>query len=248
MRGKGWLPSPAAAPHRFGAGIHYALGVMPPAHALAVPGGLPLDQGATSSCVAHALVGCLRILTGQPLASRRLVYGLARAADGEPVGGLTDDGCMPSDAVAAVSEHGVCLESDLPWDESQINAPPTWSALRVASAYRLTGWERLPDSGRLDAIRRALVAGHPLMFGMSVDSAYESLAGSAVYPGATGPSLGGHMQIVCGYDDAIQAVRVLGSWGAEFADGGSAWIAYDWIQRPECSDFYALDAAPNGIT
>ncbi len=245
--GRGWKPSPANAPRRFGAGVRFASGELPPSHALAVPSGFPLDQKQTSACVAHSAAACLRILTGLPLASRLELYGVARVVDGEPIASLTDDGCVPSDMVTALAKYGACLESDWPFDPSKVNDPPPWNALRLASAYRVTGWERLPDdASRIDALKRALVAGHPVMFGMPVDEAYESLDASRVYGGLSGPELGGHMQTIVAYDDAKRAARVLGSWGSSFADGGYTWISYDWLLDPRCSDFYALDAVPAG--
>lgn len=247
--GKGWKRSPEGSPRRFGTGIRYASGDIPTSFALTVPDGFPLDQGPTSSCVAHAAAACLRILTRGPLASRRFMYGVARVVDGEPTSGLTDDGCVPADMVAALAKYGACLESDMPWDPGAINEPPTWNALRVASAYQITGWERLPDdASRIDAMKRALVGEHPVMFGMPVDQAYETFAGDGVYSGVRGTVLGGHMQTITEFDDARRAAKILGSWGTALGVGGYAWISYDWLLDPQCSDFYALDAAPAGMT
>lgn len=246
--GKGWKPSPPGAPRRFGAGVRFATGDPPSSHMLTLPDGLPLDQGPTSSCVAHAAAACLRILTGLPLASRLEMYGIARFVGGEGRDALVDEGCVPSDMVSALATYGACLEADWPFDESKVNDPPPWNALRVASAYRVTGWERLPDDAtRVDAIKRALVAGYPVAFGMPVDAAYEDLAPGSVYPGLTGESIGGHDQTIVGYSDEQGAFLVLNSWGA-WGENGLAWLSYDWLADPQCSDFYALTAAPAVMT
>jgi len=243
--GRGWKPSPASAPRKYGAGIKFAGGELPAAHALTVPDGFPLDQSQTQSCVSHAAAACLRILTGAPLASRLEMYGVARVVDGEPIAGLTDDGCVPSDMVAALAKYGACLESDWPFDPSKVNDAPPWNALRLASAYRVTGFERLPDdASRIDALKRALVAGHPVMLGTPVDEAFENLPADQVWHGVSGPSLGGHMICAIGY--ANDQIRILNSWGSTWADGGQAWIDTAWIANPDVSDLYALDAVPAG--
>lgn len=246
--GRGWKRSPADAPKKFGAGVRFASGDLPSSHALVVPSGFPLDQGSTNICVPSSAAACLRILTGQPLASRLEMYGMARVVDGEPIGGLKDDGCVPADMVAALTKYGACLESDWPWDPSRVNDAPPWNALRIASAYRVTGWQRLSDdASRIDELKRALVAGHPVMFGSPVSSDYEQLPAGKVWGGPIGQIDGGHMQTAIGFDDSKRAVRVLNSWG-QWSDGGYAWISYDWILNPDVSDLYALSAAPAGMT
>ena len=211
-----------------------------------------LDQGNTSSCVWNALAACVQIVTGGPLISRLAGYAPTRAMGGEPRDRLIDDGCIPADAVAVATQYGVCLERDWTFDESKVNVMPPWDVLARASAYHVTAWERLASLGLSDEIARVLVAGYPVMFGMLVGPAYMNLAPGVVYANVE-PNGGGHMQAIVGFRPSAVApgtrdFRIQGSWSRAFCQSGFAWVHESVLTDPSSSDFYALHAAPAGIT
>lgn len=210
------------------------------------------DQKSTNSCVLNAAASCIEDVTKGSRVSRLLGYAMARAMGGETRDNLTDDGCVPADAVSALAQYGVCLETDWPFDESKVNVMPPWDVLARASAYRVTAWERLVSMGLPDEIARVLVAGQPVMFGMLVGPAYMQLSPGAVYSTVERDG-GGHMQKICGYRPSTiipgtRDFRVQNSWSRSWCQGGFSWVHESVLLDQTASDFYALQAAPIGIT
>lgn len=253
--GLGWKRSHENSPRRSAFGsIARASGDLPLAFAIygdEVDANV-LDQGNSSTCVLNAKATCVQIVTGGPLISRLAGYGMARAMGGEDRHRLTDDGCVPADAVAASSQYGECLEADWPFDLARVNDMPPWDIISRASAYRITAWERLSPYGLGDELCRVLVARQPVMYGQLVGPGYQTLAPGAVY---TSPEQngGGHMQTICGYRPSLampgfRDFRVQNSWSRSWCQGGFSWVSEAVLLDPSSSDFYALQAAPTGIT
>jgi hypothetical protein len=67
-------------------------------------------------------------------------------------------------------------------------------------------------------------------FGVGVD-------GLVPAPAANDQLQGGHAVVAVGFDEAEQRLLVRNSWGLGWADGGYAWLPYEYLER------YGLEAA-----
>lgn len=236
----GWKPDPKHAPKLGGERLMFASGALPPSASIGNLGE-PYDQGQTGTCVANASAKAIEITSGVH-ASRLGIYSQARIRGGEDMHALSDDGCVIADAVASMTEVGVCSEDRWPFDPSQVNVPAPWDAIRADA--RVTGWQKLETA---DEVRAAIAAGHPVIFGMQVDQSYEDSDGSSTYTGPVGPSLGGHCQTIVGY--APGQFLALNSWGKDWAAKGMVWIAESFLFGSGlAADFTALDAAPEVLS
>jgi hypothetical protein len=251
----GWKRSHPASPRRSAYGaIMRAAGGLPLAWSnVDESRAAVLDQGSSESCVWNALASCIQDITGGPLISRLAGYAPTRVMGGESRDALVDDGCVPADAVAVASQYGVCLELDWSFDLAKVNIMPSWDVLQRASAYRVTAWERISvaPSALGDELARILVTGKPIRYGQLVGSAYQALQPGAVYSTVEHDG-GGHMQKICGYRPStipgLRDFRVQNSWGPDWCAGGFSWVSEAVLLDPTTGDFYALDAAPTGIT
>lgn len=179
-----------------------------------------LDQGDTSSCVAHSFAQALRIadrvatIPAPALSSREFLYYNARAYDG---GAIEDQGTQLRSCAKGLTKFGRPPESAWPFVVTRINERPSWEAYREAfdnrgpSAYlRVTG---------LTEIKQALAANKPVVGGTSVgNSIYDVKAGDIYDPDPSEPYIGGHALTVVGYDE--QSFTLVNSWGSGYADGG----------------------------
>jgi C1A family cysteine protease len=123
---------------------------------------------------------------------------------------------------------------------------PSFSALRAAyDAHSPTDYRRIVGSGeqKLQAVRRALADGFPVIFGCGVDDAFCQGAFDAtkpLSPPAPNRVVGGHCMTLVGYDG--DAFHVLNSWSEEWGEQGYCWFAPEYLL--ECTDLWAIHHTP----
>lgn len=197
-----------------------------------------LDQGDTSSCVAHAWAQALRIadmvagVKNPPLASREFIYYGARKFDGQDP--VTDDGTELRSAAKAITKFGRPPETAWPFRPNQINAQPSWEAFREgydakgpASYYRLTTTAE---------IKQAIAAGKPVVGGVNVGESIESYTGGIYDPSPSEPSIGGHALCFIAYDPSC--FTIVNSWGTSYGEGGFIRVSPRWAAQ--FSDLWAV--------
>ena len=231
VKGLGWLPNDDdtrdLSMHRL------ALAESPPVRA-SLEHFLPgiLDQGATSSCVAQALAGALRIahaVRGEPieLVSRLYLYSNARHYTGDE---RRDDGTYPRNAMRGLVKYGAPPESEWPFLARMVNQAPSWNAYRAgfdARGPRAYYWIQSSGNARLNDVRRAIASGYPVTFGMRVDDAFLDPGGGFVVDAPSGPMVGGHAMFLIGYEGEL--FRVVNSWGSGWRDGGRCWVTSEVV-------------------
>lgn len=208
-----------------------------------------LDQSNTSSCVAHAVAGGIRLrraitesdypsianndrLIYQPLPSRRWIYRLARETHNDAD---RDDGTYISAAFHVCKTLGFPDESYFGWSEQVagdfgathdrwINEPAPWSAHRHAFDRRdsITEYSILSPAPRSE-ITGAISHGYPIVCGAWVDEEFLDCRDWKPLT-LSGLPLGGHAILLVGYD--LDGVHVLNSWGPEWGFGGLAILSW----------------------
>jgi len=179
-----------------------------------------LDQGDTSSCVAHAWAQALRIadrvagVNLPPLSSREYLYYNARAYDGGPI---EDQGTQLRSCAQGIIKFGRPAESVWPFTPSYINERPPWEAYREGyDARGVAGYHRVTT---LDEIRQAIAAGHAVVGGTSVSKSIFTAGDGGIYsPDPAEQSVGGHALTIVGYD--AESFEIVNSWGAGWGSQG----------------------------
>lgn len=206
-----------------------------------------MDQGNLGSCTAHGgerAINNLRIRAGLPVVaySRLAIYYDTRAREDSIE---SDAGGEIRDVVKTLAAKGAILESDWPYVESQFAIQPpaaAYSSVEIAVAYQSL------DNTDLGALKHCLAIEHdPIIFGFSVFDGYENLdsTGLVPMPSAEQRPLGGHCNVIEGYDDSVTcpgasgrgAFWVANSWGTGWGSRGYCWIPYSYL----CNDSLASD-------
>jgi len=116
---------------------------------------------------------------------------------------------------------------------------PSSLARNNASNYKLTNFYRFENLS-IDNMKYYLNKGYPIVIGVNVDklflkyekSKFDLINGKLVlkkYSPSFPPT--GHAMLICGYDDAINAFKVLNSFGPEWGENGFFWFDYDFFKK-----------------
>lgn len=209
----------------------------------------PIDnQGQVSDCVADSTCSGLefcQVRNGRPFTklSRLFLYYNARLQTGDT---LKDEGTYIRLAFSSLTTLGTCPEATWPYDTSQVFTRPSWAAYQQAYPHKTAAFYSIsPDvvsaggQGLVNAIKQALRAQHPVVFGMTVDDDYESSAdGNIAMPAASRINPGGHAQLIVGYDDNHGTWTVQNSWGTDWGDNGFAHVPYAYLDASQASDLW----------
>jgi C1A family cysteine protease len=217
-RGLGWIPDkPDERDHRL---VKLGLpATVPAAFSLASDVVEVLDQGDSSSCVAHAFAQAVRIadivagVAAPPLTSREFLYFNSRAFDGPPI---VDEGTQLRSCARGLTKFGRPPETAWPFVMTAINERPTWEAYREAYDYKgPSAYLRVTGN---DEIKQALAASKPVCGGVSLGSSIFDYTGGIYDPDPNEPSVGGHALCIVGYD--TDSFTIVNSWGPGYGEAG----------------------------
>ncbi len=150
-------------------------------------------------------------------------------------------------ALDQLQKRGVATMQTVPYqDLGNCSSLPVASWSSEANNYKIQSYRELPIT--VNAIKAKLAEKRPLVFGAIVTESFGRWRESGVMRNSSildGTILGGHAMTIVGYDDALNAFRIVNSWGKAWGDGGYAWVDYDLITNTEFTNciFAAYDAS-----
>lgn len=212
---------------------------------------IPYDQGATNSCVGHAIKRVVHYdLRRQGVGddwspSALFIYSMARIMEGTL--GL-DEGCVIRDAIKAVVKYGVCGDDDWPLKPENMTVEPPKRLYDLAQGTPIVSYS--PVIQTLQAIKSCLVEGNLVIFGFKVFPAFESdkvaSTGIVPMPSPHEVSIGGHAVCISGYRDDQQCFILPNSYGRDwgmpnFPLRGYFTLPYSYVLDPKLSfDFWTI--------
>jgi C1A family cysteine protease len=81
-----------------------------------------------------------------------------------------------------------------------------------------------------------IAAKHPVIATIIADNSFVNAGPGFVWTTDSGAGSLPHTLVICGYDDAKHAYKVMNSWGTGWGDAGFSWIDYDLF--PQKSAYY----------
>lgn len=211
----------------------------------------PIDnQAQVSDCVADGTCSALefvQIRNGLPFVklARLFLYYNARLQTQDTA---RDEGTYIRLAFATLTSLGTCPEATWPYDTTKVFTRPSWLSYQQAYPHKVTSYYAIAANAvaaggqdLVNAIKQALQAMHPVVFGMNVDDAYQNTAddGMVLMPNTgTRVGQGGHCQMICGYNDGLQRWIVQNSWGAGWGDNGYGYVPYRYLDASQVNDLW----------
>lgn len=195
-----------------------------------------LDQGQLGSCTANAIASAVRFERARQQLpdfppSRLFTYWVERSYEGTT---RSDAGAAIRDGFKSIAKAGVCSELTWPYNIARFTVRPPAAAFREALQHRAVAYYAVAQN--LTAMKTALAAGYPFVFGIGVYASFEAYAvsqsGDVPMPSRGEALLGGHALICVGYDDSIGRFRFANSWGQGWGASGFGTIPYSYLLDP----------------
>jgi hypothetical protein len=191
------------------------------------------DNGPEGSVVGQALATALEFQIEKAThekhqISARHIYYMARDATGSV---SSDSGALIKDGVRALARKGAVEENIWPYiaGEFAVKPPPA-----VASARKFRISDAKPVH-KLDGLKLALAQNGPVVAGIAVFqsamSADVAKTGAIPLPEVKAQIIGGHAIVIVGYDDKLQRVKFVNSWGSGWGQRGFGYLPYAYIER-----------------
>lgn len=140
-------------------------------------------------------------------------------------------------ALEFLKTNGICTWQSMPYSYTNgCSLMPTGTQSAEAANYRIASYSKIISSDKT-AIKTMVANNHPVIITSNIDQAFMNAQPGFVWRSyATSPSIS-HAMVICGYDDARNAYKVMNSWGTGWGDAGYSWIDYDFF--PQASFYYS---------
>lgn len=215
------------------------------------------DQGKLGSCTGNGVAAVLEHAEskeggGSTTPSRLFIYYNERVIEGTV---NEDSGAQIRDGIKAVASDGAPPEvPDWPYEIAEFAVKPPDKAYEDAKKYLAMEYLRVLPGEAGSPLRTPIQEGHPVVFGFSVPSRFESREWNPAeqylpLPAAGEQPIGGHCVVAIGWDFSLKrfpvdVFEIRNSWGAGWGDAGHFWMDARWLDEPTLglsSDFWVID-------
>lgn len=191
------------------------------------------SQGAQGSCVAWAAGYYLKsfqenyedfVIRGlAPVneMSPSYIYNQIKVSD-------CDNGSVIQKALDLITSEGIPNLSVMPYDQNDCDIQPTEQQKILAVPNKIESYAYLDQDKVYEQTKAFLLSNQPVVIAISIDRSYFGARdenGIYIYRKFKEAS-GGHAMLVVGYNDEMNAFKVVNSWGKEWGNDGFVWIDY----------------------
>jgi hypothetical protein len=196
---------------------------------------VPGDQGEQNSCVGWAVGYAARAYYANKMEGRDLsnskhipspayIYNSIPHLQGPDQCG---NGSKISDALKLL-RRGAGSIAEFPYSDKSCPRPSNLERSR-ATDFRIED-AFVFNPSRVDQIKGQLAHGHPVIIGLQTTREFLRLRGNEIYR-SSGRMLNNHAVTVVGYDERLQAFKLINSWGKHWGDDGFGWMDYDTLRQ-----------------
>jgi hypothetical protein len=213
---------------------------LPAAKTLVTP--VPGNQGNENCCVAYAIaygarsveqyykIGATIYNFGSNVFSPEYVYNQTKLSD-------CGSGTSITTVLDFIQGQGVATWQSMPYsDVNGCSLLPTADQVANAANYKISSYVKMVASDQV-TIKSMINSNHPVIASILADNSFVNAGPGFIWSSYSGSGSLPHALIICGFDDAKAAYKVMNSWGTTWGDSGFSWISYDFF--PLKASYYA---------
>jgi hypothetical protein len=135
--------------------------------------------------------------------------------------------------------QGVSTWQSMPYsDVNGCSLQPTSAQVSNASGYKISSYSLIPNTDQT-AIKTMIASKHPVIVTLLADNSFINAGPGFIWKTSVAGTLR-HCVVICGYDDAKHAYKVMNSFGTAWGDAGFSWIDYDLFPQKSTYDTYVI--------
>jgi len=204
------------------------------------------DQGSLGSCSAQAIAAAIDYdivkQDGKYITPSRLfIYYNERLIENSVD---SDNGSTIRDGINAISKYGCCHENLWPYNVDVFTQQPSLECYADGTNFIAISYQNI-DNTNANNIMSALAQGYPVVCGITVYDSFEgdytAQTGIVQMPSLNENCLGGHSQLIVGYDTLSQMFISRNSWGPNWGMAGYSKIPFAYLTNPDlAADFWVI--------
>jgi C1A family cysteine protease len=142
------------------------------------------------------------------------------------------------DALYILKTKGTNTLADFSYQEYLCNTQPNNEQLEFAELNKIASYHNVLNNtlsaSTIDILKTLLLQNTPIILGLKIDSKFKSasqLNEDGIYIYKEKENLGNlkHCMLIVGYDDSLNAFKIINSWGTEWANEGYAYVHYNFF-------------------
>lgn len=206
------------------------------------------SQGSQGSCTAWATAYYLKSYqekiqygydysTFDNVMSPAFVYNQSKELGGCNVGSCIEN------ALYILKTKGTNTWADFPYDQNNCTLIPSTEQYQAANKNKISNYYSvipIIEGGSyslLNILKTFISEGTPIIIGMKTDKNFtkaipKTNTGTYIYK-EHNPQQdhGNHAMLIVGYNDELNAFKVVNSWGSDWANNGYCYISYDFFRN-----------------
>ncbi len=216
---------------------------VPSSYQLTTP--TPANQAGEGSCVAFAIAYGARSIEqyyrtnatsyefNSNIFSPEYVYNQTKLSD-------CGSGTAFTLALNLLKNQGVCTWQAMPYSGTNgCSLQPDGVQTANAAQYKIASYASILNSDEV-AIKTMISTKHPVIVNITADNSFIGAGPGFIWKSYSGSGSLPHAVLICGYDDAKHAYKVMSSWGTLWGDGGFSWIDYDFFVQKSSYNTYVI--------
>lgn len=128
----------------------------------------------------------------------------------------------------------------MPYTDEDCSLSPTATQLQEAANFKISGYYKLYTSDKA-IIKQMIAQEKAVIISVVADNSFINAKPGFVWREYSGSGSLAHCIVICGYDDAKNAYKIMNSWGTGWGDAGFSWIDYDFFLTRTGTYCYAID-------